>query len=108
MDTSVPNSTLTVGSAYCYGYEFVTGTTVCSLQTGVQVTEGTAKTDATCNIRDKTTKVAAYIAARDLSADSAADYTAVTSAWTGALSTRTNVQVLTRLVDVATAANTAW
>jgi len=83
LDTTVPTGSLTAGAAYCFGYEFVTtgGATVCSLQTGVQVTVGTAKTDATCSVRDKTTKVAAYISARDLSADSAVAYAAVTNAW---------------------------
>jgi hypothetical protein len=65
-------------------------------------------TDATCYVRDKTTKVAAYITARDLSADAAGAYTAVTTAWTNADSVRTALQVLKRQVDVATAVNTKW
>jgi len=110
MDVTVPNGAITADGAYCYGYEFVTtvGSTVCSLQTGAAVTVGTSKTDATCYVRDKTTKVAAYIAARDLSKDSATAYTDVTTAWDNALTVRTNLQALKRLVDVATAVNTKW
>ena len=80
----------------------------CKLQTGGIPSIGSALTDATCYVRDKTTKAAAYIAARDLSADAGAAYTAVTTAWTNALAVRTSLQALKRQVDVATAVNAKW
>lgn len=69
MDTTVPTGSLTAGTAYCFGYEYVStgGSMTCKLQTGAQVTVGSSLTDATCYVRDKTTKVADYITVRDLS-----------------------------------------